>query len=290
MISPVKRGPLSFGYVRASTDTQQDSCDKQWSIIQSYHRSKAALGHNELPPLLDRPVEDDAVSGSIPLLNRPFGRDLTGLLQEGDHIIFASMDRAFRKAQDGMFMVDWFQDRGVTMHIVNFGGNSIDPSTPIGKYFITNLVAFAELDRMMIAERLNFGKRRAKALGGWVGGAKAPYGWTPSVCRQAHLKGLMPNLIARQLVTKIFAMKDRQMKPDNIVKKTMLQEEWDYVYKCLGWRKRKIHTILQGRRDYPLKEFKPLTFRCGCEDHFYHEPTATGYRQYQHLIKEKTHL
>jgi len=49
---------------------------------------------------------------------------------------------------------------------------NIDSSTPMGRYFITNLLALAEMEREMIRERIKLGLARRKAQGLPVGRQK----------------------------------------------------------------------------------------------------------------------
>jgi len=118
---------------------------------------------------------DPGVSGSVPLADRPEGGKLWRLLEKGDTLICAKLDRLFRNAADALATADALKDRGVALILVNMG---VDPVTDggVAKVFFTILAGFAEFEKWQILERMADGKRSKKAKGGHIAGS-APYGY-----------------------------------------------------------------------------------------------------------------
>jgi DNA invertase Pin-like site-specific DNA recombinase len=68
---------------------------------------------------------------------------------------------------------DWMHE-GVTLHLIDLGGQSLNTSTAMGKFFLTMAAAFAELERNMTSERTSDVLQYKIAQGGIVG--RAPLG------------------------------------------------------------------------------------------------------------------
>lgn len=121
---------------------------------------------------------DGGVSGGKPLADRPAGRELVRTLESGraDTVIICKLDRGFRSASDCLNNVEAWEKQGVSLHILNLGGQTIDTSTPTGKFFITVMAGAAELERNLIRERCNEGRKARRAEGKRIG--EIPYGWT----------------------------------------------------------------------------------------------------------------
>src|SRR5208337_2331627 len=113
-----------------------------------------------------------------PLADRPAGREVVNALMTGqsDSIIICKLDRGFRSASDCLINVEAWEKKGVSLHILNLGGTTIDTSTPTGKFFITVMAGAAELERNMIRERCNEGRKIRKAQGFRIG--EVPFGFS----------------------------------------------------------------------------------------------------------------
>ena len=118
---------------------------------------------------------DPGVSGSIPIRQRPAGRELLAVLKPGDTVIAAKLDRLFRSSSDALNTAQELKEQGVSLIISDMGP---DPVTENGvsKLFFTMLAAFAEFERTRIAERVAEG-RKAKAAAGGATGGEPKYGW-----------------------------------------------------------------------------------------------------------------
>jgi len=161
-----------IGYARVSSaeQTQGTSLESQREQIRSYSTMKG-LGLRDIHV-------DGGVSGSIPLDRRPEGSRLIARLQAGeaDCVILTKLDRCFRSASDCLNNVEAWEEQGTSLVILNLGGQTIDTSTPTGKFFITIMAGAAELERNLIRERCNEGRRARKAEGKRVG--EVPFGYS----------------------------------------------------------------------------------------------------------------
>ena len=76
---------------------------------------------------------------------------------------------------DALNHVEEWEQAGISLHLVDMGGQSINTGSSTGKMMLTMLAGFAEFERNMIAERttaaLNFKKRSGKVYN------HTPYGF-----------------------------------------------------------------------------------------------------------------
>lgn len=138
----------SFGYTRVSTRKQADhgsSLLEQPDTILKYAAGKG----------LPEPVVfmDAAVEGDVPLADRPGGAKLIAAARPGDHVIVTSLDRGFRKTDDFLHWWDAWSTTGVTLHIIDFRGGTLDQSTMQGKLTVMLIAFFAEWEKKRISER-----------------------------------------------------------------------------------------------------------------------------------------
>jgi DNA invertase Pin-like site-specific DNA recombinase len=147
----------TYGYARASTKKQSDSPETQSVNIGNY----AALNH--LGDVIF--FVDPAKSGKAPWEKREAGGDLFSRLKPGDNVIVAKLDRAFRKLSDCVVVLENFERVGIKLHICNMLGGAIDLSSPMGRFLIHILAAFAELERAFISERTRDGLANKKRKG-----------------------------------------------------------------------------------------------------------------------------
>lgn len=155
----------AYGYVRVSTDTQDNSLENQQQKIRDWCE-------REDLDLVNVYVDED-ISGSVPLRNRPQGRLLWDQMDHGDTVIFCKVDRVFRSVRDAADTVHNWQQKGVRAVILDLG---IDLATPAGRMFFHQLASFAEFEREMIGQRTREIAAYLKKNGRPYGGAR-PFGW-----------------------------------------------------------------------------------------------------------------
>jgi DNA invertase Pin-like site-specific DNA recombinase len=154
---PDDRSSRVFGYCRASTRKQVDSPETQ-KEIQARYAAYHQLGDVTF-------FVDTATSGKVSWEERDAGKQLFAQLQPGDHVVLAKLDRAFRRLSDCVTVLETFERLGVKLHICNLMGGAIDLSSPMGRFMIHILAAFAELERAFISERTKDGIRNRKHRG-----------------------------------------------------------------------------------------------------------------------------
>src|SRR5881296_1553313 len=83
-----------------------------------------------------------------------------------DAVLVARFDRFARSTKELVLALEEFQALGIDFVSLN---ESIDTSTPIGKFFFNVVAAFAEFERSIIRERVRQGVERARAQGKQLG-------------------------------------------------------------------------------------------------------------------------
>ena len=158
-----------YGYVRVSTVRQAEegeSLDVQQRTIAGY-----AMMHGLS---VTQSFVEGGVSGSVPLGDRPQGAALLALLEPGDVVITAKLDRMFRSALDALEVLAGLKKRGVSLHMIDLGGDVT--GNGISKLVFTILSAVAEAERDRTRERIAEVKRDQRARNRYLGG-KVPFGW-----------------------------------------------------------------------------------------------------------------
>jgi len=151
----VEREPRVWGYGRASSKKQEASPDTQKTMIKDYAKFQQLPGDVTI-------FLDPATSGKIPWEDRPAGSQMFKHLRPGDHVIISKLDRAFRKLSDCVLILERFEKMKIKVHVVNLMGGAIDLSSPMGRFILHVLAAFAELERAFISERTKDGLRNRK--------------------------------------------------------------------------------------------------------------------------------
>ncbi len=141
------RVPLSaIGYARVSTDEQARegvSLDAQRDRIAAYARAKGL----ELVGVL----ADEGASGKD--MNRPQLLEVLARCgrREVRHVIVFKLDRLTRRTRDLLELVEGtFLARGIELHSVS---ESLDSSTPHGRFVLTLFGGLAQMERELIGDR-----------------------------------------------------------------------------------------------------------------------------------------
>ncbi|HBW0320711.1 TPA: recombinase family protein [Klebsiella pneumoniae] len=140
---------MLIGYARVSTSDQ--NLDLQ----------KNALVRAECEQIFE-----DTASGKN--ARRPGLRRAIRRLKPGDSLVVWKLDRLGRSVRDLITLVSELQDRGIHFRSLT---DSIDTSTPAGRFFFHVMSALAEMERELIVERTRAGLAAARELGR-VGGRR----------------------------------------------------------------------------------------------------------------------
>ena len=158
-----------YGYVRVSTKQQAEdglSLEAQQRQIEGY-----AMMHGLE---IDEIFVERAVSGWKSFDSRPQGSRLAGCINKGDIILCSKLDRLFRSARDALVVSDELNKQGVSLHLLDLGGDVT--GNGVSKMFFTIVAAFAEFERDRIAERVSDVKSSEREKGRFLGGSR-PFGY-----------------------------------------------------------------------------------------------------------------
>jgi DNA invertase Pin-like site-specific DNA recombinase len=165
--SNIAESKRAFGYVRASTSSQDDSLEMQRERIEGIARAEGL----ELVAVFT----DAATSGGVPLAEREGGKALLQSTQAGDVIIGLKLDRLFRDAGDAVQTLKLLRRRKVGLILRDLGLGDLTGSNVSGLIFGL-LASVADFERSRIAERIKEAKAYQKAQGRFMGG-KLPFGY-----------------------------------------------------------------------------------------------------------------
>ena len=84
-------------------------------------------------------------------------------------MVSLKLDRLFRDAVDAMGMSKNWDAAGVSLHLVDMGGQAINTGSAMGRFFLTMMAGFAELERNLISERTSAALQHKIANGEHVG-------------------------------------------------------------------------------------------------------------------------
>jgi putative DNA-invertase from lambdoid prophage Rac len=159
----------TYGYTRVSTGRQAEdgeSLGAQQRKIEGYAMMQGMQ--------VDSMFVERGISGSTPLGERPEGAKMLSVLQPGDTIITPKLDRMFRSALNALDVLGKLKDGGVSLHMIDLGGDVT--GNGISKLVFTILSAVAEAERDRIRERIRDVKADQKKRNRYLGGT-VPFGW-----------------------------------------------------------------------------------------------------------------
>ena len=142
----------TYGYARVSTrkQTNGNSLEEQRNLLTQEGCTT---------------IIEEQYSGAT--THRPQFEKLLSQLKEGDKLVVTKLDRFARNVVEGVTLIRALFEKGVKVHIMNVG---LLENTSMGNFFLTTLLAVAELERNMIAERTQAGKEIAKTKPGFRDG------------------------------------------------------------------------------------------------------------------------
>ena len=162
----IAKNGAAVGYVRVSTEEQARegiSLAAQQDRIEAYCRMQGL----DLVHL----YRDEGVSAGKKLTDRPEGRALLDTVQAGEavHIVALKLDRLFRDAIDCLQTSSDWDRAGIALHLIDLGGQAVNTSTAMGRFFLTVMAGAAEMERNLIRERTATALQHMKAQGQRLG-------------------------------------------------------------------------------------------------------------------------
>lgn len=167
------------GYIRGSTDEQQNTLTAQRVQIEAYCAFKGLT-------LLKCFIDEGESAFSVDFYERPIAAEMITRMTEigAASIIITKLDRGFRNALDCLFTVQDLESRGIGLHLLDL---QLDPTSPIGKLLLTMLAAIAEFENKRRAERQMAGFAVMRSQGQRTG--TVPYGWEARPSRRQSKTG-----------------------------------------------------------------------------------------------------
>lgn len=104
--------------------------------------------------------------------DRPIFNKLIEDLKQGDTLVVTKLDRLARNTVEGISIVQELFNKEISVHVINIG---LLENTSMGKFFLTTLLAVAEMERNTIIERTQTGKAIAKTKEGFKEGRPKIY-------------------------------------------------------------------------------------------------------------------
>lgn len=137
---------MIYGYCRVSTKGQAKDGNSLTSQEQDIlERYKDAL------------ICKEAYTGTT--TDRPVFSEVVKMMKEHDMLVVTKLDRLARNTEEGIHIVKELFKKKCSVHVLNVG---LLEDTAMGQFFITTLLAVAELERNQIIERCQNGKAIAK--------------------------------------------------------------------------------------------------------------------------------
>ncbi|MEJ5177233.1 recombinase family protein [Erwinia sp. MYb416] len=134
---------MFIGYIRVSTNDQN-----------------TALQRNALDSAGCELIFEDKISGKT--ADRPGLKKLLKALSAGDTLVVWKLDRLGRSMRNLVILVEELRERDINFRSLT---DSIDTSTPMGRFFFHVMGALAEMERELIVERTHAGLAAARAEG-----------------------------------------------------------------------------------------------------------------------------
>ncbi|HAV2210789.1 DNA-invertase [Enterobacter cloacae subsp. cloacae] len=134
---------MQIGYVRVSTNDQN-----------------TALQRNALECAGCELIFEDKMSGKTS--DRPGLKKVLRTLSDGDTLVVWKLDRLGRSMRHLVTLIEELRGRGINFRSLT---DSIDTSTPMGRFFFHVMGALAEMERELIVERTRAGLAAARQQG-----------------------------------------------------------------------------------------------------------------------------
>lgn len=149
---------MIYGYCRVSSRGQleNNSLEQQETEILNKYENVKIIKEQFTGTTTDRPKFNELMNG----------------LKANDILVVTKLDRLARNTEEGIHLVKELFAKGVSVHVLNVG---LLEDTTMGKFFLTTLLAVAEMERNTIIERTQTGKAIAKTKEGFKEGRPKAY-------------------------------------------------------------------------------------------------------------------
>lgn len=149
---------MIYGYCRVSSRGQLDNNSFEQQETEILNKYENAV------------IIKEQFTGTT--TDRPKFKELINILQENDILVVSKLDRLARNTVEGIEIVEKLFNMRVSVHVLNVG---LLENTTMGRFFLTTLLAVAEMERNTIIERTQTGKAIAKTKPGFKEGRPHKY-------------------------------------------------------------------------------------------------------------------
>lgn len=136
---------MKFGYARVSTVAQDLTVQKE--VLK---KEGCEI------------IYEDTFTGTS--TRRPQLQKLLSKLDVGDTLVVTKLDRLARNTKEGIEIIENLFEKSIRVHVLNVG---LLENTTMGRFFLTTLLAVAEMERNLIVERTQEGKAIARKREGF---------------------------------------------------------------------------------------------------------------------------
>jgi len=243
--------PTAYSYIRVSHEQSKKSgLSPQAQLVRcrQYYQFKG-LARQDVEFYQGELLYDPAVSARhVPFLKRPMGSRLHAMLQAGDHLIFAYLDRGFRALLDYAQLIERWKVMVVNVH---FADLAVDLSTPQGMLVANIMASVAQGQSDMYSQRQKGVMARLKAQKRPVNQQKKPgfkrqrvgdvIQWVPDVEERqvmqfiAELReqqGLSWRQISAVVERRICEFENREFRDSAFCTRKWSFQRCHFVYKC----------------------------------------------------------
>ena len=168
---------MRIGYARVSTQDQR---------LDVQHEALTRSGCDK--------VFEDTMSGKV--ADRPGLQKALEQLRKGDTFVVWKLDRLGRSVKQLVDLVSGFEEQGINFVSLT---DSIDTSTPAGRFFFHVMASLAEMERELTVERTRAGLGTARARGRIGGRKRVMTDGKVEAARKLLASGLPPREVASTL-------------------------------------------------------------------------------------------
>jgi len=191
---------MNIGYIRVSTESQDNSVITQKEMIQNYSKLKGIE--------IDDYFIDFGISGSSTLKREKY-LELMELVEKGqiDTIITTSLSRWSRNTLDLLKSVEVLKKNKVSFEVIK---EQVSLNTPMGEFFVSILGSIYTLERQLTSERTKDVIQNKKKNGKVY--SRTPYGY------ESENGMLIENSKEQKVLRKINSLREKENSYNSISK------------------------------------------------------------------------
>jgi DNA invertase Pin-like site-specific DNA recombinase len=148
-----------IGYARVSTRGQDFDRQQADLLAAGVRRDDIYIDHGVSGARASRPEFDRAIAA----------------LHAGDTLVITTLDRLGRSTANMLELADRLRGLGVSLKVLNLGGDAVDTSTPVGSMLFTVMAALAQMELDIKRERINDSVSKRRAAGLDLGGRREKF-------------------------------------------------------------------------------------------------------------------